>query len=248
MNGKLPTRLSVEPIIDAIMEVRFSASIDASLLLPGLLLQKFGPDVKVEKLPLSEMPESLRQQDPGLRFHPVVRVFHGGFIFLIGTGSVGVGCLLPYPGWVKFREVIRAVIDVLNGARIVDRVLRYSLKYVDLLEFSSSREAFEHLNVSVHFAGVNAADYPLNIGAQIPEGIFIHAIQVGSPAHIRLLDGREKTGTVLTIDTLVLNEFDFGEFVAGFEERIDAIHLSNKAKFFSFLNDDALKKMGATYE
>src|SRR5215216_8126973 len=68
----LPTKLRKEPLVDAVFEIRFSASIPATSVLPGFFFAKLGtPQWKVDRLPVADLPSQIRSADPNLRYQPL---------------------------------------------------------------------------------------------------------------------------------------------------------------------------------
>lgn len=249
MSRKLPKRLRIQPIVDAVVEIRFSADLDASLLLPGLLVQKLGSGLKVEKLPLADMPEFVRQQQEELRFQPLVRVVDTNYLYLVGSNSLVVGCRVPYRGWEDFKGQVDLVCTILKDCGICKEILRYSIKYVDLLDYAAPNVIFANMLLSVEVAGVRATDYAFNVSVQVPDGDFLHAINIGAPANITFLTGETKAGTVVSVDTISLTPpRPYSEFYNNRHELLDGIHAINKQKFFDCLKDNALEVMGAEYD
>ena len=90
----------------------------------------------IERLPIADLPKQIRDSDPNLRYAPTIRMQWQKFLLLLSDQSVAVGCKLPYPGWGEFRSAIMRTLDIIGDTNVVERVERYSLKYVDILESS----------------------------------------------------------------------------------------------------------------
>lgn len=248
MTGQLPTRLTTQPIIDAIVEVRFKSSVDASLLLPGLIVQQVSGSPKVERLPLADLPAEVRF-DSDLKHQPLIRILTENFVYLIGSHSFCVGCLMPYPGWAVFKDQITSAFTILANANIVTEIDRYSMKYVDLFEFRTQEEAFDHLNVTVDVAGGKATGFAMNLNVLIPDKGCHHLLNVGGPATVTLLSGVQRTGTIVQVDTVSeVARIPFGDFYRSLAERFDNLHELNKAQFFALLKPSALERLGAVYD
>lgn len=248
MTGQLPTRLTTQPIIDAIVEIRFTASVDASLLLPGLLAQRLGRSVKVERLPLADLPEEIRfQQD--LKYQPLIRILADGFIYLVGSHSFCVGCQLPYPGWSAFKEKIVSGFAILNDAKIVDAVERHSIKYIDLLELGDPAQLSEYLNLTVDVAGISATNCPIGLNVSIQDDECYQLLHIAAPVDVEIIGGMKKRGTMIHVDTISkASPMSFAEFYSSLEDRFDKLHLINKRQFFGLLKSKAMEQLGAIYE
>lgn len=245
--GELPTRLSKQPIIDAVAEIRFASTVDASLVLPGLLL-KNSPDLTVERLPIAEMPDFIRQNDENLRHQPLVRLMGQKFFYLIGTSSIAVACKLPYQGWSEFCPEIKSAIDIVANAGFVSEINRYSIKYADVVEVNSQEEAKRYLDLEVNVAGGSIMEGAFNLTTQVSEGSIEHMIQIAVFANVQLMDGSTRKGALIATDSIVQNlKIPVKDFSSDSGKIFDDLHLANKRRFFSCLTADALTFLGAEY-
>jgi len=71
---KLPKRLGKETIIEALFEIRFTSDMQASDVLTGILYSKIDSPKHIKKLPATEMPTTIRQNDPNLQFASLVKI------------------------------------------------------------------------------------------------------------------------------------------------------------------------------
>lgn len=243
----IPTRLRKEPLIDAVAEIRFTASVDASLFLPGLLLQKF-PGANVERLPAADMPEAIRQMDESLRFQPVIRVFIDGYFLMIGTGSIAICCVLPYRGWNSFKTTIISVFEVVAKSGFLSSVTRCSMKYSDVLAVNSVEEALIYLDLKLTIAGEEVHQGAFNVQIQRLGGDVLHMVQAAVPIQLTLIDGSKKQGALLSIDSVSqAPEMPVSDFVANMDAILERIHSENKTEFFSWLTQEAMSLLEAEY-
>jgi uncharacterized protein (TIGR04255 family) len=78
-----PTKLKNEPLVDAVFEIRFSSTIPASSVLPGILFAHIKGHPQIDRLPVADIPSQLRTVDPNLRFLPLIRLhWDNSFWFL----------------------------------------------------------------------------------------------------------------------------------------------------------------------
>jgi uncharacterized protein (TIGR04255 family) len=136
MVDKIPVRLKKEPLIEAIWEIRFSpAKPLVAGLLPGILFEsspkKFD---NVVKLSFPNLPDFAMEHDPNLRYIPRIRLEGGNLSVQVGNRVLSLSCRRPYCGWSKFSSEIRQLIKVVRKTELIDRLERFSLKYIDLIE------------------------------------------------------------------------------------------------------------------
>ena len=230
MATSLPTKLKNEPLIDAIFEVRFVGSMPASVVLPGIFFSKLTGQKIIEQLPIAQIPKALRDADQNLKFAAISRIDWDAFFINVGDFSLSVSCKYPYPGWSKFRDAIIGVVEILNGSGIVEKVERYSLKYIDLFPVSNDREKVSMLNMKVSIADHELKEEPFQMRIEIPKDGLIHAIQMVSSANAVLHNGVTKEGLVVDVDTLaVLDGISMQTLLDQFPTKLDSIHSVNKA-------------------
>lgn len=246
--NQLPSRLGKEPLIDAIFEIRFDTDISAAEIMPGYLHAKLGGDVKIERLPVSQLPHEVRQKDPNLLSQPLVRITWGNQLLMVGDRSLGVACLLPYPGWAKFREVILRVVGLLAESGIARSVERYSLKYVDMLSLQPGDVVSDWVSLNVSVGDTVLKAQPFQFHMEIATGDYFHGLLVGSPAQALGIDGVVRQGMVISVDTVAVGAMpDLASLIGQLPKRIDEIHASNKQMFFDCLTDNAIRKLEPEY-
>ncbi len=245
----LPKKLKKEPLIDAVFEVRFTSTFPIGSVLPGLLFGGLAGDKKIEQLPLSQLPQIMRDTDPNLRFAPLSRLDWGQFYINVGERSVSVGFKYPYPGWSSFKPAIITVMDVLKGAGVVKSVERYALKYIDLLPSNDLREQVAFVNFDVTLAGHKLEDEAFQIRLEIPKGSFIHAVQVVASATVILPNGESRQGLIVDVDTIANQQgVTFDELLSGFSDKLEAIHQANKEVFFDCLQPQTITALEPEYD
>ena len=245
----LPKKLKKEPLIDAVFEVRFTSAFPAGGLLPGLLFGKLGGDRKLEQLPLSQLPQVMRDTDSNLRFTPLSRLDWEQFYINVGDRSVSVGFKHPYPGWDSFKPAIIEVMDILKDANVIKSVERYSLKYIDLLPATDLREQVSFVNFDVTLAGHKLENEAFQIRLEIPRDGFLHAVQVVSSATATLHTGESRQGLIVDVDTIANQQgISFEDLLSGFSDKLEVIHQANKKVFFDCLKPQTVTALEPEYD
>lgn len=248
LHKQLPSRLGKEPLIDAVFEIRFDTGISAAEIMPGYLHAKLGGEVKIERLPVSQLPLEIRQKDPNLANQPLVRITWENQLLIVGDRSLAVAPLMPYPGWAKFREVILRVVGLLAEAGIVRSLERYSLKYVDMLSVQAGDTVGDWVNLKVAVGDIELKAQPFQIHMEIASEKYVNALLVGSPAQAHGLDGVVRQGMIISVDTMAVDAIpELSVLIEQLPERIDDIHACNKQMFFDCLTSEAIKKLDPEY-
>lgn len=250
MKKKLPLKLQNEPIIDAVFEIRFNSTSQASTILPGVLFNKYNnSQKKIENLPSFQIPEPIRAVDPNLMFVPVIRLSIDSYAFLIGDKCLALGCKLPYPGWTVFKPKILEILNHLKDSGIVQSVLRYSLKYVDLISQDILADKSQIVELDLEIGGHKVTDNEnFQIKTELRTDGIINIIQIISNATFQIPGMEQKTGFIVDIDSIVAcNNISLQELVDNIEDDIEKLHDASKTLFFSCLKQKTIDALGPTY-
>ncbi|MBT9487303.1 MAG: TIGR04255 family protein [Rubrivivax sp.] len=249
MAKRLPFKLGKEPLLEAVCEVRVSSKVGLHTVLPGYLVAKGICDQPViEQLAAAQVPDAVRANEPGLRDSPLVSVRWTNFALLIGQRSIAVANPAPYAGWDQFRRQIEAVLGLVLASGFVDRVERYSMKYVNLFAEDSSLSGAEAIDLNLRL-GLFAlsANNNIQLRAELTEDGFVTVVSVIASAVVQSSTG-VRTGAILDIDTvregIAMSPTDFA---GNLRSLLDDIRMRNKRVFFDSLLDEAIIKLEPQY-
>lgn len=240
---KLPKRIENSPIVDALIEIRFETNIFKSAVF-GLIYQEIMTDYpgQVTQLPILQLPEQIREQDPNLQFKPEYRIENEKFIIQIGRDVLCISSKIPYIGWDAFSNHAVYIISKLTNKGIIKRVSRLGHRYINFFE----EKIWDHLT----FVPLLIGDYEANntlVRSELKDGDFINTIQISDNAKFKENEFvEEKYGSVIDIDTS--REYGNNCFVENINNEINQSHLCEKKLFFSLLKSDFLNKYNPEYE
>jgi len=240
--AKNPVRLKNPPLTEAVFEIRFSSS-KGSIgdLLPGLLYSALGEQFgEAEPLPMASVPSEIRVKEPRLRYKPHVRLSGEDAILLVGHQVATLSRSAPYLGWKHFRNLIDKVLSAVKGTELVDRLERYSLKYVNLIELQD-KPMLDLLNADLQLKGFSFADNGFRLRAEITLERFISIIELASTMTMQV--GEEsKSGLLFSIDTLTTVSEE--ESWSSIDTDLETGHEKLKEVFFGLLKPDTIKRYG----
>ena len=124
----VPRRITPCPLVDAIVELRFTPKIETSAvfgIVYNSLRDKFS---RIEKLPIVEFPESLRESDPALQIKPHYKLFNKNIVVQSGPRVLTVSSYPTYIGWEALLSQIKYVFGKLRDLDIVDKPNRLGLR------------------------------------------------------------------------------------------------------------------------
>lgn len=248
MQEKIPVRLKKEPLLEAVWEMRFTTTkTSVAELLPGLIYKSLpGKYPKIVRLPAADIPAPIIEHDPNLRHVPKIRLEGGNHAVQIGEHVVSLSCRRPYSGWTTFSADIRALMGVVRDTALIDRLERFSLKYINLIEFKQP-SGLSCLNVELKLGSRGMDSLPVQIRMEIKENGIIHIIQIVSPAEAALPgDPKKLTGVLLDIDTIwPLKKNESWEEV---DSRLGIAHSAMKVMFFNLLTHETIEKLEPEYQ
>lgn len=250
MTKKLPKKLGKEPLIDAIFEIRFSSDDPVSEIIPGFLFSRLAGNKKIESLPVAQIPRDLREANPNLKFAPTTRLHWDNFTINVSNFGVSVGCNYPYQGWQKFKSAIVEVVSCLGDINIFNSIDRYSMKYVDLIPSDDIRHQISLVNMNISVADHKIESEGFLLRVEIAKDSFVHIIQIMPAASAKLIDGTDRKGIIIDVDTIHDIDHQTIPNVIGedFQARLDLIHNANKKMFFDCLKSETIENLEPVYD
>jgi uncharacterized protein (TIGR04255 family) len=249
MHIQLPKKLGAEPLLEAIVEIRFDASTSVSDVLPGFLFGKLGGIKKTERLQAADIPKPIRDSDPNLKYVPLIRLSWDQFTVSIGDCSVVIGCNIPYPGWNAFKESILNVTALIFEIEIIQSITRCSIKYVDLIPAKELNKQISKINGKLILGGHTLRNEVFSFKIEIPENGVVHVVSIVSSATATLSDGSYREGVVIETDTIRnMQAQEPKRWLESLADNLDDLHTANKQRFFSCLTPEAIQDMEPSYE
>lgn len=247
MQRKIPIRLKKEPLIEAVWEVRFTiAKLSATELLPGLIYQVLHEKYpNTVRLPAADIPAPIQETDPRLRYMPKIRLEGDNQCVQIGERVLSLSCRRPYSGWRNFASDIRNLINAVDRMKLIDRLERFSLKYIDLIDLKQPPD-LSCLNMTLMLGGEKINTLPVHLRTEIREKSLIHIIQIISPAEVVIPgDPGKHVGVLLDIDSI--NVFQEKGTWQEVDALLEEVHSASKRMFFNLLTNEAIEKLDPEY-
>jgi uncharacterized protein (TIGR04255 family) len=243
----LPSKLGIEPLLEAVVEIRFTTTLPASTLLPGMLFSSLSGQKSIERLPQAEIPAPIRHGNPDLKYSPLFRVNWDRFLIAVGDYSLSVSCKLPYPGWGAFKAVTLEVLNVFTSAGFAQSIERCSYKSTDVIEKKHGSPK-DVMRLVLDVGAIDLTEKPFHIRSEVRDEKVLHIVQVASDAAVTLTDGTERMGMLIDTDTICdLHHMGIDEFKLKISDYLQLVHDKNKEMFFSYLKEEFLKKLEPVY-
>lgn len=250
---RVPKRLNRDPIVEALCEIRFEPTEnDVAPLLLGAMFNLLKVDFPQHaKLPSASLPNELKASVPDMAFAPQYRLKGDNCVVHIGDKALSVAVQYPYPGWSNFRPLILRTLRTAIDSGLLGIVNRMSLRYTNRLDLDSNRPLSAILRTSLALGDSRVSDKPmvgpdrsaLMLRYESRADGLVSIIQVGWPAKFALAQKSIPDGLAVDVD-VIADSLASKNFRQEFESLLDAIHATEKAKFFSLLTPETV----ASYE
>lgn len=244
MSGKLPIQLEKCPLVDALLEIRFESSIIGSAIF-GIIYNLIRNDYKgaVTNLPILQVPEQIRKNDPNLKFKPLYRLESDKYIIQIGDDVLCISSKMPYVGWNEFFSHTIELIKKIARENIINKVLRIGHRYVNFFE----GDIMDRLTISKPtISGYQTNNVLVRTEVKDCDN-FIDTVQITNSATYKSpLRPDLLLGSLIDIDSF--KEYGDNYFLENLESEIEKVHACEKRMFFSLLKRDFLDSLNPIYE
>ncbi len=241
---EIPKHIEKCPVSESIFEIRYTSDYPSDAIF-GIIygeVKNFFQDAP-EVLPIMQVPEAVRINDPNLQFQPYHKFVKGLFTFAIGPKALIFTCRRPYAGWKKWSDFIYQILNKVKNTSIIHTVERFGIRYVNIFE---SFNIFDHLQLDLTICGSEVCDKPTHVRTEIPESEgFVKIVQVGSGIQI-IQNGVQIFGSLIDIDCV----YKFPpntSFPDNYIKIIEDAHLKESEQFYSLLKPEFIPLLNPQY-
>lgn len=247
MNKTLPTKLAVEPVVNAIFELRFVPTKALQQAIPNLLYARFAGDVTgVQSLDANMIIHGLDGEDQ-TPYLAKLQVGWKGVQVMIGEKTLAVAVEGKYPGGEAFKAAICELFELVFSEGLVQQVERYSVKYINFFPADDDSFKFE-ADWTIEIGGFERSRENVLLRAEREDGEFRTITTIGTKVRLKVAGNPPREGAVIDIDEICIHPTDeVTEFRKEFPTRVAEVRERNKQQFFNCLTKSAIDGMGATY-
>jgi uncharacterized protein (TIGR04255 family) len=235
---KLPIRISPCPIMEAVVELKFSSNLPKGAVFGVLynsLKDTFG---KVEQLPTSMLPPEVMENHPALKYRAHYKLTDGVFKAQIGHNVIAFHSPSEYVGWDKFHRNLTSFFEKVKESGVVSNPENLLLRYLNFFEVN----IYEHIRFKIELMNQEHISDNLVMRTEIKNGDFIKVLQLANNVTVTGSFG-QKTGSLIDI-SCVYNKQDA---LQSFATIIDKAHKMEKEVFFGLLKPEFLATLKPEY-
>lgn len=239
-------KLADPPIVEAVLEVRFTAPELEEVVVGRLSDLPLWRGSHKTRLPPADIPAPIRAANPMLLHMPTVEIRNVGAINAVRIGSnvLTLHFYRPYAGWETIYPVLQDVIDAAFAGVPTLQVARLGLRYINV--FTKSRHhvgSVSDLTLRVEVAR-SVLTEPINLTFTSDSAQFTCTTRVASrPYLMGAFDG--DASAAVDIDVTTPNGYSVA-LPQAVKTWIDEAHTREKQAFRRLLPDDLFLKLRST--
>lgn len=223
-------------IVEAVVDIFFETTTFTEIFL-NIILGIDGFDT-ITKLPISQIPESIRKSDPNLCFQPLYEIASNSnkeYKIMLGDGTVGIAINGEYKGWEdSFYPQIQRVFQTILESQKITKINRIGMRYIN---FFANDNIFQtgKVKVTIDNHEANTKTMFLKIDDYVENISYTKTITNDQ----NYLNRDE--GSIIDIVTFVENDFISLDNNSIFDT-INQLHTLSKEKFKEVVNDEYISE------
>lgn len=241
---RIPSKLDNCPIIESVLEIRFDSALDRSVVFPILysaISSDFQPPVP---LPILQIPENIKTQDPNLFYQPYYRLVlkqDPNVSLQIGPRVIAFSFTQNYSGWDSFRDYVTHYVGIIKETNVIQKVLRMGFRVINFFDWDIYKKGIE-LKISLSGSEIPYAETTLK--TKFVNGKYESTVNIINNAILNNTQGR-RTGSVIDIDTCTIY---CDNFFTNISQYMDEAHTTEKTIFFNLLTVDLINSFNPSYD
>jgi len=245
---KLPLKIKRDLITEALFELRFDSLYppEAVFGIVYQIISKRYSNIKNFPLPISQVPEIVRNADPNLKYQPHCRLQNENcsYGFNIGPNVMSYFAQKPYIGWSEWKPIILEILAELAKVNLFKTIERTGLRYIDFID----RNIFSVTNISMKIIDEELNKEQTSFRTEYIDGNYIKIVQIFNNINM-LMNNEPLFGSLIDID--VIRDFrtiDIQCFQQKIKELLEESHDKAKKMFFRLLKKEFLNELEPIYE
>ncbi|MFZ2968876.1 MAG: TIGR04255 family protein [Sulfuricurvum sp.] len=219
-------------IVEAVVDIFFETTTFTEIFL-NIILGIDGFDV-MTKLPMSQIPEAIRTNDPNLRFQPLYEIHSNtnkDYKVMLGDGTVGIAINGEYKGWEdSFYPQIQRVFQTILESQKITKINRIGMRYINFFPHENIFETGK-VKVTIDNHEANTKAMFLKIDDSVEDISYSKTI-----TNDQNYLNREE-GSIIDIVTFAENDSISSDNNSVFDT-INQLHTLSKDKFKEVVNDE----------
>lgn len=242
---QIPEKITPCPVIECIIEMRFSTNIPNEAIL-GIVYNEFNQEFpEIEQLPILQIPEQLRSNDPNLKFKPTHKLSKDNMLIQIGPKLFSLVNTNEYIGWKSFSKEIYKVFGKLFSLIKLNQIHRVAVRYINLF---NEINIFDRSNLKITLNDKPMQNNDINLTSIIKADGCSHRLLIVNNSEV-IVNSKHYKGSLIDIDTVLEScPTDMVNDINSFKDCIEKAHIEEKKLFFSLIQESFLKTLNPEYQ
>lgn len=238
----LPKQINPCPINQAVVEIRFNSTLPFDAIF-GVVFNKLKDSYKEEdRLPILQLPEAVRNQDPKLLFQPHYKLRKEHYALQVGPRVISLAITDGnYSTWENYYSEIQNVFEKVREIDFISNILRVGLRYINIF----MDDIWENINVSVKVINDEINSEEIFVRTVLNKGEYKINLQTGN--QLKVEENKKFVGRASIIDIDTFIEGDDIKFFENMNSILEKSHSLEKEIFFGLLKEDFLKSLNPEY-
>lgn len=235
--------ISPDPVVSAVVELRFESALPKPAIygvLYSALREGYGTQTP---LPIVQLPEVVRLNDPNFRHKPWYQLSGNGLLVQIGPDVLAINCDCSenYIGWANFWPLIQDILTRVEKTDVVTQITRVGIRYISFFE---GLNVFDKLKLTIEREGKSFVSEATTFVTLVQDASFTMRLAVKNDAQLNSPSASKK-GSTVDIDTFKMESYTSFE---GIDSLIQDGHRLEKQLFFSLLRNEFLESLNPVYD
>ena len=237
----LPKKISSCPIVESIIEIRFSSDYPGDAIF-GIAYNSFKDEFpEYERTPISQLPEQIRGINENFKYSPHYKLKKEGFIIQLGPRVFSIANVGEYCGWTVYSQEIQSALEKISELGFIKEVERVGVRYINVFP---GLDIFQKLNLAIFFNKEPLNFEKMSLTTEVAADNCMHILKLISPA-VAQVDNKKVEGSLIDIDTALL-EFP-KDSIVDLGSYIEQAHIEEKKLFFGLLKSEFIKTLNPEY-
>lgn len=239
----LPKKITPCPIIEAIVEIRFSINVPTSAVFGIIYNQIKEKYIEYEELPILELPRTILETDEKLKFQPHYKLFSDNYIIQIGYNMISISINNKYLGWTNFNNEIDYVVNILKSSGIVKKINRVGMRYIDFFE---KVDIFNNIKLKISMNDEPFESISKYFRTETKNENFNVLLQISNKAEIKTKKLEKISGSLIDYD--ISRNIESNDFFENYSKILNDAHKILKENFFlNLLDNEFLTNLNPEY-
>ncbi|MBL0687557.1 MAG: TIGR04255 family protein [Sulfurospirillum sp.] len=228
--------MSNNTVVECIFNIHFESSSVAENYIA--IIGQVDEFEQITKLPLCQIPDSIRKNDPNLKMEPLYEITsskNSNYKVMLGDNVIGIVMNSPYTSWTDsfFPQLKKLFIQIFESKKIT-RITRMGLRYIDFIE---NKNIFETGKIKININDISTNNKKIFLRVEGSSGKIQYNKIV---ANNEKYQNSNNKGSIIDIVTSVEDYTIKNDEHKDIFKQIDRLNTANRDEFKEVVSDEEI--------